>query len=149
MKVITWNCHMGFRKKYPYLLSFNPDLLIIPECEKPERISENFYHQVLWCGENDTKGLGVFSFNNLEIEINDIYNEKFKYVLPIKVTIPTSKKILNLIAIWSQDNLEYPERRYIGEVWNSLNYYKALLDQTTIIAGDFNWDLKIIYGEIT
>lgn len=33
MKVITWNCNMAFRKKDANILSYKPDLLIVPECE--------------------------------------------------------------------------------------------------------------------
>jgi endonuclease/exonuclease/phosphatase family metal-dependent hydrolase len=50
-------------------------------------------------------------------------------------------KEINLIAVWSQNNKEDPRRRYIGEVWQSLNYYKDMFRFPTIIAGDFNWNV--------
>jgi endonuclease/exonuclease/phosphatase family metal-dependent hydrolase len=48
---------------------------------------------------------------------------------------------MNLIAIWAQNNEEDPKRRYIGNVWCALNYYKDLLKESIIIAGDFNWNI--------
>lgn len=154
MNVITWNCHMAFRKKYTPILAWKPDILIVPECENPEKINNKFYYQELWVGHNKHKGLGVFSFNNIDIKIHDSYSEEYKYILPI--TVSDSLKRINLIAIWSQNNKEDPRRRYIGEVWNSLNYYKELFHQPIIIAGDLNWNLiwdikheYALYGKLT
>ena len=31
-------------------------------------------------------------------------------------------------------------RRYIGQVWQALNYYSRLLDEPVILIGDFNWN---------
>jgi exonuclease III len=129
---------MAFRKKYEKILPYNPDLLIVPECEHPGKFTDDFYSNVLWTGDNKNKGLGVFSFNDIEISLHESYCEEYRYVLPIKMTNP---KATNLIAIWSQNNKEDPKRRYIGEVWKSLNYYKDMLKSTVIIAGDFNWNV--------
>jgi len=71
------------------------------------------------------KGLGVFSFNNLKISLHELYCEEFKYILPLEVTI-NNEKITNLIAVWAQDNND-PKKRYIGNVWCALNYYKDLV----------------------
>jgi exodeoxyribonuclease III len=38
MKIITWNCNMAFRKKADLLLKYQPDILIIPECEHPDKL---------------------------------------------------------------------------------------------------------------
>ena len=129
---------MAFRKKYKHILPFDPDLLIVSECEHPDKFSDKFYDDVLWIGDNKNKGLGVFSFNDFEIAVHESYCENYKYVLPVTVT---SDKTMNLIAIWSQNNKEDPRRRYIGEIWQSLNFYKYMLKYPTIIAGDFNWNV--------
>jgi endonuclease/exonuclease/phosphatase family metal-dependent hydrolase len=47
---------------------------------------------------------------------------------------------MNLIAVWAQDNVD-PKKRYIGNVWCALNYYKDLFKEPVIIAGDFNWNV--------
>lgn len=38
MKIITWNCNMAFRKKAAIILQHKPDILVVPECEHPERL---------------------------------------------------------------------------------------------------------------
>jgi hypothetical protein len=37
MKLITWNASMRFRDKIESILPFNADILVIPECEAPEK----------------------------------------------------------------------------------------------------------------
>jgi len=56
MRVITWNCNMAFRKKYKQILPYDPDLLIVSECEHPEKLNTKFYNNVLWVGNNRTRG---------------------------------------------------------------------------------------------
>jgi exodeoxyribonuclease-3 len=48
---------MAFRKKYKHILPFDPDLLIVSECEHPDKFSDKFYDDVLWIGDNRNKGL--------------------------------------------------------------------------------------------
>ena len=154
MKVITWNCNMAFRKKYTNILFYKPDLLIVPECEHPENFKETFYSDVVWIGNNNKKGLSVFSFNNIKISIHKSYCEEFKYILPIEVII-NDEKIMNLIAVWTQYNKEDLKKRYIGNVWCALNHYINLLNTPIIIAGDFNWNViwddnkSPLYGTLT
>ena len=85
MRIITWNCNMAFRKKYEQILHYEPDLLIVPECEHSDKFKNKFYDNVLWIGDNKNKGLAVFSFNDFEITIHESYCENYRYVLPIKV----------------------------------------------------------------
>ena len=47
-------------------------------------------------------------------------------------------------------------KRYFGQVYSALNFYKELLDEPTVIIGDFNWnaiwDMKPsypLYGNLT
>lgn len=129
---------MAFRKKYKQILSYEPDLLIVSECEHPDKFDNKFYNDMLWVGDNRNKGLAVFSINNVEIVLHESYCKDYKYVLPVTVN---DNEAINLIAIWSQNNKEDPRKRYIGEVWRSLNYYKDLFRSPTIVAGDFNWNV--------
>ncbi len=90
MRVITWNCNMAFRKKAHFIVSKSPDILIVPECESLEKLK--FEHEFdlpnsfLWFGENQNKGLGVFSFGKYELELLPVHNPEIKTVLPIKVS---------------------------------------------------------------
>jgi exodeoxyribonuclease-3 len=38
MKLLTWNCAGAFSKKTGQLAEFNPDLAVIEECERPEKL---------------------------------------------------------------------------------------------------------------
>ena len=75
---------MAFRNKLNFIQDFNPDIIVIPECE-------NFGIQTskrLWHGENRNKGIGIFSYSDFEIELDPNYNASYKYIIPIKVKGP-------------------------------------------------------------
>jgi hypothetical protein len=37
MKLVSWNTAMRFRDKIETILPYNADILVIPECEAPEK----------------------------------------------------------------------------------------------------------------
>jgi exonuclease III len=39
LKILTWNCNGAFRRKFDALLQFDADIIVIQECEDPERTS--------------------------------------------------------------------------------------------------------------
>lgn len=124
---------MAYRKKLDLILKFNPDIVIVPECEK---LGEQTPSR-LWYGDNENKGIGIFSYNNFKIEPNPKYNPLFRYIIPLKVAGLIS---FNLLAVWTMNDAEDMRKRYIGQLWLALDYYKRLLDEPTIIIGDFNWN---------
>jgi len=67
MKIITWNCNMAFRKKAGLILTHKPDIVIIPECEHPDKLKFTTGTpeptDTLWFGTNLNKGLGIFSYS--------------------------------------------------------------------------------------
>ncbi|HEX7628372.1 MAG TPA: hypothetical protein VF354_05585 [Candidatus Methanoperedens sp.] len=95
MRLITWNCNRAYGKKAEQILKFNPDIAIVPECEK---IGEDTPKRV-WFG--DKNGIGIFSYSDYNLELLSIHNPKFKYVIPIKVTDKTS---FNLLAVWTKND---------------------------------------------
>jgi exonuclease III len=137
---------MAFRKKAASILAYQPDILIIPECENPEKLKFESKAQlptdVLWYGNNPDKGLGVFSYSNYKFELLDCHNPDFKNILPIAVT--GGDIDFTLFAIWA-NNTEDKEGHYITQVWKAIHYYEPLLSESkTILIGDFNsntiWD---------
>lgn len=133
MKIVSWNCKMAYRKKAESLLKYHPDLAVIPECEyMAENTTKN-----LWFGDNRNKGLGIFSYSDFELELHEEYNPSFKYVIPIKVIGPFE---FNLFAIWAMNDPKELRKRYIGQVYSAITHYKILLDEPTVIIGDFNWN---------
>ena len=136
---------MAFRKKAEFILTEQPDILIVPECENQERLLFGLYTKkptdIFWYGDNPNKGIGVFSYSDFKIKLLDIHNPDFKYVLPLSVY--NDKINLTIFAIWSQK----PENHdnYTEQVWNAVHFYSDLLDgENVILAGDFNsntiWD---------
>src|SRR4051794_37488829 len=103
MKIITWNCNMAFRKKANTILAHQPDILVVPECEHPERLlfdrSTPKPTDTLWFGQNHNKGLAIFSYGNFRFRVIDVHNDNFKMVIPIAVT---GKQFdFTLFAIWA------------------------------------------------
>ncbi|MDK2979194.1 MAG: hypothetical protein PWP52_1908 [Bacteroidales bacterium] len=145
MKIISWNCNMAFRKKAEYILTEHPDILIVPECEHPDKLIFKCKGQkpkdLYWFGQNPNKGLGIFSYSDFKIKLLNIHNPEFKYILPLSVK---NKNIeLILFAIWAQK----PQNHdcYTEQIWNAVHFYSDLLDnKNVILAGDFNsssiWD---------
>lgn len=146
MKIISWNCQGAFRKKADVILNYRPDLLIIEECEHPDKIFStlNRPNDFYWYSDFAHKGVGIFSFSDCRFELLNIFNPEFKYVLPFKVW--GFGQTFTLFAIWAMNNKENYEARYIGQIWLAINYYADLLGNSTILIGDFNsnkiWDYK-------
>ncbi len=133
---------MAFRNKAHLLEQYDADILIIPECEHPEKlISSSATKQpndILWFGSNINKGLAVLSFNNYRIKLLDIHNKDITIVLPIGVT--GGEYDFTMLAIWAG-------KGYIRQVWNAIKFYDKLIsDKNTLLIGDFNsnsiWDYK-------
>ena len=148
MKLITWNCQGAFRKKAKIILEFNPDILVVQECECPEKLIFNNStikpNDFLWFGDNQHKGLGVFSFGNFKFELLEEYSPEFKIVTPIKVSY--NENYFVLFAIWA-NNTQDKNNQYIEQVWKAINHYDEILNtEMVILTGDLNsnkiWDRK-------
>lgn len=134
---------MAFRKKNKAILKYRPDILIVAECENETKlkfgeltpIPNDFY----WFGDNEHKGIGIFSYSDFGLKLFKNYNPEFRYVIPLTVK---GENNFNLFAIWAMNNKESPHARYIAQVWLAINYY--IFDNDSIFIGDFNsnkiWD---------
>lgn len=153
MRIITWNCQGAFRKKAEIILRFDPDILIVPESEHPDKLifdetnpEPNCKH---WYGDSPHKGIGIYSYTGYKFELLSEFNPEFRYILPFRVT--GRGKIFILFAIWAMPNKENYEARYIGQVWNAINHYNHLFHGSIILIGDFNsnkiWDYKKRVGD--
>ena len=148
MKLITWNCQGAFRKKADIILAYKPDILVIQECESPEKlIFSNITkkpNDFFWFGDNLHKGLGIFSYGDFKFELLEEHNSDFKLVIPIKITKDNESFIL--FAIWA-NNTKDKNNQYIEQVWKAINHYDEILNnELSILTGDFNsnkiWDRK-------
>jgi len=137
---------MAFRKKADLILKYKPDILVIPECEHPDKLKFGpdtpIPTNIIWQGSNQHKGLAVFSYGKYKLRLLDIHNPEIKIILPIAVTSPELK--FTLLAIWAY-NPDDKDYNYIGQVWKAIHQYEKILNRKNVIlAGDFNsnmiWD---------
>jgi len=153
MRLISWNCQGAFRKKADLILNQNPDILIVQECEHPDKYVFNSTNKkpdsTYWYGDSRHKGICIHSFNDYKFELLPIFNPKFRYILPFRMT--RHGQSFTIFAIWAMSNKENHEARYIGQVWLAINYYADMLRGSTILIGDFNsnkiWDSKARVGD--
>lgn len=146
MKLITWNCQGAFRKKAEAILVHKPDILVVQECEHPDKLvfDSNFKKptDALWFGDNHNKGVGIFSYGKYTLEKLEVHNPNFKFIAPIKVSGKSLEFIL--FAIWANHKTD-PDGQYVEQVWKAIHYYgEHLQGNNVILAGDFNsntiWD---------
>ena len=137
---------MAFRKKADLILAHHPDILIVPECEHPDKLKFGketpIPSDIFWYGTNTNKGLGVFSYSKYRFKLLESHNPELKNILPLSVS--GGKFDFTLFAIWA-NNPQDRDGQYITQVWKAIHYYDSLLlDSKTILIGDFNsntiWD---------
>ena len=145
MKIITWNCNMAFRRKAGLLAAYQSDIVVVQECENPDRLKfdENVPKptDIVWHGDNVHKGVGVFSYGDYSQKIHKTHNREFKTIIPIEVTGGDNDFLL--FAVWANNPLD-KKFQYVGQVWKAVHYYEKLLKKPSIWIGDFNsntiWD---------
>jgi exodeoxyribonuclease III len=146
MKLISWNCQGAFRKKADSILLLHPDILVIQECEHPDKLlfsrTTPLPTQVLWFGDNKYKGLGIFSYSNYKFRLLEQYNSDIKIIVPIAVS--GGEADFTLFAIWA-NHRDDPDGQYVEQVWKAVHHYDQLLSTShCILTGDFNsntiWD---------
>ena len=148
MKIITWNCNMAFRKKAGLILTHKPDIVIIPECEHPEKLKFNQGTPQpadrLWFGTNLNKGLGIFSYSKYRFQLLETHNPELRMIIPITVTGGETE--FTLFAIWAYNPTD-PDGTYVEQIWKAIDHYDDhLTNNQIILIGDFNsntiWDKK-------
>lgn len=143
---------MAFRKKAAFILAHQPDILIVPECEHPDKLKFNADTpkptDMLWFGTNQHKGLGIFSYSSFRFKLLRNHNPDLKMIIPIALT--GGQFDFTLFAIWA-NNPDDPDGQYVEQVWKAIHHYdKKLKNKQTILVGDFNsntiWDRKYRAG---
>jgi exodeoxyribonuclease III len=146
MKIIAWNCNMAYRKKAAFILAHQPDIVVVPECECPEKLQFTkgtpLPNDMVWYGANKNKGLAIFSYSKYKLKLLDCHNPAFKNILPVAVS--AGKMEFILFAVWANHPAD-KDGAYVTQVWKAIHHYDALLNnKKTILLGDFNsntiWD---------
>lgn len=136
--LVTWNCNMAFRKKYPEILRYDPDILVIQECENPDENGEwEEFTDWRWVGTNEHKGLAVFTRDGITLDSPGVETVGGRFTLPV-----TTSGGRNLVGVWAMNDETDRDRRYIGQVYTTVREYRDFLDGggDSILAGDFNWN---------
>ena len=142
MRIFSWNCKMRFRNDYAQALSYKPDIMVIPECETLDKIKAPETSDSYWIGDNVSKGLGVFTFNDFKIDLYDKYTDEFKYILPLIVS--KGDTTYKLIAVWTKkvEDKKKNHINYIRQLHFALKEYESFIDdENVIITGDLNSNL--------
>ena len=147
MRIVTWNCQMGFDKKVEALLSQNPDVAVVPECSEKSTVAiERRGYKTLWFGSNSLKGLGVFCRKDWSIRA--LPQPQQKWIVPVEVDAPTP---FTLLAVWACRTGIKKAENYIGQVYQALISHPEWFDGTPVVlAGDLNsnkiWDPERVVG---
>lgn len=140
LRLITWNCNMAFRKKAEVVLKYKPHIVVVPECEQPDKLKFPSTipqpKDILWVGNNLNKGLGIFSYSKYRFTLLSSHNPELKLIVPVAVTGGSID--FTLLAVWANHPAD-KGFQYVGQVWKALQYYQALLQNgPVILTGDFN-----------
>lgn len=142
VRLITWNCQGGFRRKSSLVAAFQPDLAVIQECEHPERLSWGDVpapSASAWVGNSPRKGLAVFSWTSSALSVMDVYDPGIRHCLPIQTG---GSPPFTLLAIWAMDH-PIGKLSYSAQIYQALSVYRSLLDRgDTVVMGDFNTNRK-------
>ena len=174
MKIVSWNCHMGLEiDKVQKLLADdrfnNADIYAIQECEEkditPEiedllcPLQDSWYgdhKEYEWYHKGDL-GIALFS-NKYKIERINKGEERFRYVVPYKVTNPENNETFTLVHIWTKTKEQKPNQnedylRFVIKAMKDNEYSQYLFpsDNKVIWLGDFNWSgqLKSYFAKKT
>jgi exonuclease III len=128
---------MAFRKKKAQILRYDPDILVIQECESPSANGDwSEFSDWIWVGEDEHKGLGIFSRNDISLEPGDITGRGGRFSIPV-----TTDTAVNVLGVWAMNDERNPKKRYIGQVYTTLRDYREWIDSDTVVVGDFNWNI--------
>jgi exonuclease III len=145
MKIVLWNCNngLGRAEKIDYLMSFKPDLAIIPEIKEHniEKLNPSKY---IWITnnpkKNKPKGLGVLAFNGINITSLP-RDSDMEIFIPVRVESNTLS--FNLLAVWNfYDRCKQGRFKDVTDEnrveYSALKHYKNLFEDHCLIVGDWN-----------
>jgi len=134
VRLAAWNCNQAFRRKQHQLLDLEPDIAVVPECVNPEEKGDwSAWTDWEWTGDDPHKGLAVFTRNGITISDTAEIAEADHF-------LHMESDAFDVLAVWAMNDRENPRQRYIGQVHTALETYLGLVDENTVVAGDFNWN---------
>ncbi|WP_109796303.1 endonuclease/exonuclease/phosphatase family protein [Minwuia thermotolerans] len=148
MRVVAWNCAMALDRKWPALDALAPDIAVISECARPERLRAAGMdlppRRIAWTGPNEVKGLAVIARPPFRVRRLPVHDPALPHVMPVEVRGAGLR--FTVLAVWAQNaSGGFRRRAEPGPFNRALDRYGWLAGQGPLIAaGDFNnherWD---------
>lgn len=84
-------------------------------------------------GDDPDKGLATFARNDITVtETTEIAEtDHILYIETVEIDV---------LAVWAMNDRKTPRQRNIGQVYTTLQNHPELVDENTVVAGDFNWN---------
>ncbi|WP_024477451.1 endonuclease/exonuclease/phosphatase family protein [Arthrobacter sp. CAL618] len=135
MRIVSWNCAMGFSKKAHLIEALQPDVAVLPEVSM-KHIAEAAVPFKAWVGSNPNKGLGVLGFTDRAYERHEPW-ENLPWHLPFTVDK------LNIVGLWA--HVHSRDLRYVRVTHEIVTRHSQFLQSgPSLLIGDFNsntaWD---------
>ena len=132
MRIVSWNCNMGFEKKRDVVMSLQPDIVVLQECSAKDIANTDapFKH---WVGSNKHKGMAIIGFANYAYTIDGSYTQEWPWFLPVRVEdVP-----LHILGLWAC--VKDQRLRYVRVTHQAIDHYGRFLSMPhMIVIGDFN-----------
>ena len=137
MKIVSWNCNGGFRRKFKELFDAYPDadLFMVQECENPDYYNSRDFKALFQNGfhvgapDYSMKGIGVFSPKGSWLR-----RVKCKYGNPLHMLGYAFFEMDNtqkMLAVW-------PHGKYVEEMIDFFQLNESLFTKDLLIMGDTN-----------
>lgn len=130
MRIVSWNCGGGFRKKASSILDLEPDFLVVQEITEADAqgVDARFMR---WVGSPGRKGMAVFGFTDHPCTVDDTDLSELWWFIPVRWNG------LSILAAWACKMTS--SRAYIRVMHEALAHYARFLDSwPSIVIGDFN-----------
>jgi exonuclease III len=140
MRIVVWNCRMGFAKKRELLYNLRPDMAVICECSHDSMLAcKQDGFDSCWWGENKNKGLGVLVRRPWALACvgKPGTQPRQRWIAPVRVQGPFE---FLLLAVWAGRAGDDKEMNYVGQIHEAVVKHPSWFSGTcpTVICGDFN-----------
>jgi exodeoxyribonuclease-3 len=148
MRIVAWNCRMGFANKRELLYNLRPDIAVISECSHDSMlVCKQDGFDSCWWGENKNKGLGVLARRPWALDCvgRRGLQPRQRWIAPVEVKGPLE---FLLLAVWAGRVGDDKETNYVGQIHEAVvrhpNWFAGA--RPTVICGDFNSNTIFDHG---
>jgi hypothetical protein len=151
IRLMTWNCRVGaFRKKAARVVSAEPDVLVVPECEdvRSELLLDGNKQPTShhWFGSPiTTRGVGVFSYTGATLTPAPLIGDPIDFFVPLVATV--RNRTFQVVAVWTAETSSV-ETSYRQAHAGLDRYAPWIASRDTVLIGDFNANASYGNGKL-